>query len=140
MKVRLTGKGRIKEGEAPLPPAVDRCFVIFCEDGTFFRTSLVKSIAHTEFGLGIDTCNSVYEIETFGSKWPEVPSREDVAKHFSALMPFYMVGEEVRAFFIPKENRCKRCDGTGNELYSMYKQCQACGGDGVSKNNEEDFK
>lgn len=25
---------------------------------------------------------------------------------------------------------CERCDGTGNELLSMYRQCQACGGRG----------
>lgn len=25
---------------------------------------------------------------------------------------------------------CDRCDGTGNELYSMYKKCTDCGGKG----------
>lgn len=25
---------------------------------------------------------------------------------------------------------CGRCRGTGNELYSMYKSCEACGGSG----------
>ena len=25
---------------------------------------------------------------------------------------------------------CKRCDGTGNELFSMYKKCSECGGSG----------
>lgn len=26
---------------------------------------------------------------------------------------------------------CKRCDGTGNELFSMYRACEDCGGIGV---------
>ncbi|MFW6311102.1 MAG: hypothetical protein ACOC1K_02580 [Nanoarchaeota archaeon] len=26
---------------------------------------------------------------------------------------------------------CKRCGGTGNEFFSMYHECQACGGTGV---------
>lgn len=30
---------------------------------------------------------------------------------------------------------CERCGGTGNELMSMYKQCQACNGDGIHNNN-----
>jgi len=25
---------------------------------------------------------------------------------------------------------CERCDGTGNELMSMYRACQKCGGNG----------
>lgn len=28
---------------------------------------------------------------------------------------------------------CKRCDGTGNEFYSMYSKCLKCGGDGIAK-------
>ena len=28
---------------------------------------------------------------------------------------------------------CKRCDGTGNELFSMYRKCQKCGGTGIKK-------
>lgn len=36
-------------------------------------------------------------------------------------------------------NPCKRCDGTGNELLSMYRKCQACNGDGISKGNEDGF-
>lgn len=34
---------------------------------------------------------------------------------------------------------CGRCNGTGNELYSMYRKCRACGGDGVSRGNEGEF-
>lgn len=41
---------------------------------------------------------------------------------------------------IPKGKRCKRCAGTGNELYSMYRKCQACGGNGVSKGKEDTFE
>ena len=26
---------------------------------------------------------------------------------------------------------CRRCGGTGNELYAMYRQCTQCGGVGV---------
>lgn len=26
---------------------------------------------------------------------------------------------------------CGRCNGTGNELYSMYRSCEECGGNGV---------
>ena len=29
---------------------------------------------------------------------------------------------------------CKRCDGTGNELSSMYRKCTVCKGTGVSTN------
>lgn len=25
---------------------------------------------------------------------------------------------------------CPRCEGTGNELYKMYRECQRCGGEG----------
>lgn len=28
---------------------------------------------------------------------------------------------------------CKRCNGTGNELYSMYRACADCGGSGVAQ-------
>lgn len=30
---------------------------------------------------------------------------------------------------------CVRCDGTGNELYSMYRRCKACIGTGVFNEN-----
>jgi DnaJ-class molecular chaperone len=29
---------------------------------------------------------------------------------------------------------CKRCEGTGNELYAMYRRCQDCGGSGEAHN------
>ncbi len=35
---------------------------------------------------------------------------------------------------------CSRCDGTGNELLSMWRACQACEGTGVSRGNESNFK
>lgn len=28
---------------------------------------------------------------------------------------------------------CKRCEGTGNELFAMYRKCSACGGSGVAQ-------
>lgn len=31
------------------------------------------------------------------------------------------------------EPLCSRCEGTGNEIYSMYRKCCACNGTGVSK-------
>lgn len=32
---------------------------------------------------------------------------------------------------------CKRCDGTGNELFSMYRRCSDCGGTGAAAVREE---
>jgi len=32
---------------------------------------------------------------------------------------------------------CKRCNGTGNELYSMYRRCTDCGGTGKAKNKKK---
>ena len=32
---------------------------------------------------------------------------------------------------------CHYCDGTGNELYSMYKCCSVCGGNGVEPKETE---
>lgn len=31
---------------------------------------------------------------------------------------------------------CKRCDGTGNELFSMYRRCTDCNGTGIAKKEE----
>jgi DnaJ-class molecular chaperone len=31
---------------------------------------------------------------------------------------------------IPFVERCENCDGTGNQLYSMYQKCSECGGSG----------
>lgn len=49
---------------------------------------------------------------------------------------FFRRNDNVRA----GKKLCKRCNGTGNELYSMYSRCQACDGDGVSRGNESTFK
>jgi hypothetical protein len=35
---------------------------------------------------------------------------------------------------------CRRCNGTGNQLYSMWQECQACHGSGVSRGNEDQFE
>jgi hypothetical protein len=32
---------------------------------------------------------------------------------------------------------CARCNGTGNELWSMYRSCEDCGGSGVSQDEAE---
>lgn len=31
------------------------------------------------------------------------------------------------------ETLCPKCDGTGNELFSMYRRCSECNGTGVKK-------
>ena len=40
-----------------------------------------------------------------------------------------------RLFFDMKK-LCGRCRGTRNELFSMWKKCEACGGSGVSTESE----
>ena len=35
-----------------------------------------------------------------------------------------------RQRLVPPSERCDRCEGTGNELFSMYRRCSACGGTG----------
>lgn len=37
--------------------------------------------------------------------------------------------EMVRAG-VPEGERCEWCNGTGNELYAMYRRCPKCGGTG----------
>ncbi len=32
---------------------------------------------------------------------------------------------------------CKRCEGTGNELYSMYRKCKDCNGSGEWEQKNE---
>lgn len=32
---------------------------------------------------------------------------------------------------VPGKKICKRCEGTGNQLLSMYQKCEACNGTGV---------
>lgn len=41
-----------------------------------------------------------------------------------------IIGDEERAKQIPENERCERCGGTGNELYSMYRRCSDCNGMG----------
>lgn len=31
------------------------------------------------------------------------------------------------------ETLCTKCDGTGNELFSMYRRCSKCNGTGIKK-------
>ena len=35
---------------------------------------------------------------------------------------------------------CKRCDGTGNELFFMYSQCKNCLGSGIAKEGKDERK
>ncbi len=53
----------------------------------------------------------------------------DVSKY-----PLYMRGDfETRNKNIKNGKKlCKRCDGTGNEFFSMYKRCTKCFGTGVA--------
>jgi DnaJ-class molecular chaperone len=44
--------------------------------------------------------------------------------------------DNAHAALIPEGKRCSRCEGTGNEFMFMYRQCKACGGDGISRGNE----
>lgn len=37
---------------------------------------------------------------------------------------------------IPVGEQCTYCQGTGNELFSMFKACRCCGGTGRSRGNE----
>ena len=49
-------------------------------------------------------------------------------------------GDNERAKRIPEKFRCRRCQGTGNELMFMYKRCEACNGSGIVKNKEDHIK
>jgi len=51
--------------------------------------------------------------------------------------PLHMRGDAItRNDNIDKgEELCDRCEGTGNELFSMYMKCHACNGTGVFNNS-----
>ena len=44
----------------------------------------------------------------------------------------HMQGDYVKRNNNVKQGKllCNRCDGTGNELFSMYKKCSECNGEG----------
>lgn len=44
-----------------------------------------------------------------------------------------VIADNFRASLIPVEQRCERCNGTGNELMYMYRACGSCDGTGVTK-------
>lgn len=50
-------------------------------------------------------------------------------------MPFHMqMDGRRRNENIDKGNKlCKRCEGTGNQLFSMYQKCEHCDGTGIMK-------
>lgn len=50
-----------------------------------------------------------------------------------------VIRDKEKAEAIPLDSQCRRCGGTGNELFAMYKRCQACGGDGITRHNESEF-
>ena len=43
--------------------------------------------------------------------------------------------DRIRTSLIAQE-LCGRCDGTGNQLYSMYQACEECNGTGTLKRTE----
>ncbi len=49
-----------------------------------------------------------------------------------------VISDEERAKTVPLDARCTRCGGAGNELFAMYKRCQACDGDGKTRHNEDE--
>lgn len=57
-----------------------------------------------------------------------------------AQMDWRAASDLQRAHRIRADIRCKRCEGTGNELMFMYRECPACKGTGVSRGNEYEFR
>lgn len=50
------------------------------------------------------------------------------------LSPARLYDQKVREeniLLYGEDALCKRCDGTGNELFYHFKECRACGGAGV---------
>ena len=49
-----------------------------------------------------------------------------------SLSDLNLAGDELVRFENIKAGRelCKRCDGTGNEVFFMYRRCTKCGGKG----------
>lgn len=58
-------------------------------------------------------------------------SENDTKWEVSNYPPHMQMDAERRNHNIDKGHvLCERCDGTGNELYSMYRACTDCGGSG----------
>jgi len=57
-----------------------------------------------------------------------------------SLFPLHMQGDVHRrnTNIMAGHKLCKKCDGTGNEIYSMYKKCSECGGSGSIPRSEEE--
>lgn len=62
----------------------------------------------------------------------DIPKEEPQWKDYSHMGIF---NDDWRAWYNaqhhPVEKLCKECGATGNEMYSMYRACAACGGKGV---------
>ena len=39
---------------------------------------------------------------------------------------------------LEKNELCKRCDGTGNEMYNLYRECTDCFGSGIGQELDRD--
>ena len=48
-------------------------------------------------------------------------------------IPMHMRGDYLKRNENISNNKelCENCDGTGNELYSMYRKCPKCNGTGI---------
>jgi DnaJ-class molecular chaperone len=42
--------------------------------------------------------------------------------------------DDARAAKIKEDERCPKCEGTGNEFLFMYRMCSDCKGTGVKQN------
>lgn len=49
-----------------------------------------------------------------------------IEAHMKAGHEFRVARDMALADQIPEMQRCRRCEGTGNQLYFMYQACEAC--------------
>lgn len=65
---------------------------------------------------------------------------DNFIKRAEAIMLKYNCGIHQVGDYLTKEDNeangrelCGRCEGTGNELFSMYKKCSECNGKGYKR-------
>lgn len=58
----------------------------------------------------------------------------------NVLIDVYTIAPHMRVDYVKRNGNvekgktlCPRCDGTGNELFSMYRRCSKCNGTGIKK-------
>lgn len=61
---------------------------------------------------------------------------DEVMKKYGC--PFYAVHDYIRLDDNKRLNKplCDHCEGTGNELLSMYRKCPKCNGTGVQQTQD----